>query len=232
MAVEDITTKCCTKCGENKPRDAFSKDADKRDGLSTLCKSCRSAANAVWRAENPDKVKKNNADWYEKNADRSRAYSKEYRAAHPEKTKSTVAAWRTKNPGRSKASMANWYASNKERVMASNAVWRSNNKGKVLSYQATYRASKPDAIRLDYSRRRTGVKLTKNIIIKLTKLQRGKCACCGKPLGKDYHIDHIMPLALGGSNTDDNIQLLRKLCNLQKSAKHPVDFMRSRGFLL
>lgn len=35
-----------------------------------------------------------------------------------------------------------------------------------------------------------------------------------------------------GTNTDDNIQLLRKLCNLQKSAKHPVDFMQQRGFLL
>jgi len=36
----------------------------------------------------------------------------------------------------------------------------------------------------------------------------------------------------GGSNTDDNMQLLRKLCNLQKHAKHPVDFMQERGFLL
>jgi 5-methylcytosine-specific restriction endonuclease McrA len=52
------------------------------------------------------------------------------------------------------------------------------------------------------------------------------------PLGDNYHIDHIMPLALGGSNTDDNIQLLRQRCNNQKCAKHPVDFMQSRGFLL
>lgn len=56
--------------------------------------------------------------------------------------------------------------------------------------------------------------------------------CCGLPLGDNYHIDHIMPLALGGSNTDDNIQLLRQRCNNQKCAKHPVDFMQSRGFLL
>ena len=46
------------------------------------------------------------------------------------------------------------------------------------------------------------------------------------------HLDHIMPLALGGSNTDDNIQLLRARCNLQKRAKHPVDFMRERGYLI
>lgn len=67
---------------------------------------------------------------------------------------------------------------------------------------------------------------------KLYRLQRGRCACCGEPLGDKYHMDHIMPLALGGTNTDDNIQLLRQRCNNQKHAKHPIDFMQQRGFLL
>lgn len=40
-----------------------------------------------------------------------------------------------------------------------------------------------------------------------------------------------MPIARGGSNTDDNVQLLCPACNLKKSAKHPVDFMQERGFL-
>lgn len=74
--------------------------------------------------------------------------------------------------------------------------------------------------------------MSSGLAIRLYKLQRGKCACCGLPLGDDYHLDHIMPLALGGTNTDDNIQLLRAKCNMQKSAKHPVDFMQQRGFLL
>jgi hypothetical protein len=41
-----------------------------------------------------------------------------------------------------------------------------------------------------------------------------------------------MPLALGGSNTDDNMQLLRAICNYHKYTKHPIDFMQSKGFLL
>lgn len=45
-------------------------------------------------------------------------------------------------------------------------------------------------------------------------------------------MDHILPLALGGTNVDENIQLLRKRCNLQKCAMHPVDFMQSKGRLL
>ena len=68
---------------------------------------------------------------------------------------------------------------------------------------------------------------------RLIGYQRGKCACgCKQQLGNDYHMDHIMPLALGGTNTDDNIQLLRPTCNLSKHDKHPVDFMKQRGYLL
>jgi 5-methylcytosine-specific restriction endonuclease McrA len=81
-------------------------------------------------------------------------------------------------------------------------------------------------------KKETGGKLSSKLAARLFVLQKGKCACCLQPLGDDYHIDHIMPLALGGTNTDDNIQLLRAKCNLQKNAKHPVDFMQQRGFLL
>lgn len=67
------------------------------------------------------------------------------------------------------------------------------------------------------------------------RYKNGKCKACSKAshsVGDNYHLDHIMPLALGGPNTDDNIQLLRQRCNNQKSKKHPVDFMQSRGNLL
>jgi len=64
-------------------------------------------------------------------------------------------------------------------------------------------------------------------------LQRGKCACgCGKSLNNEFHMDHRMPIAKGGRHHDDNMQLLLPLCNMQKNAKDPIDFMQSRGFLL
>lgn len=36
----------------------------------------------------------------------------------------------------------------------------------------------------------------------------------------------------GGTNTDDNIQLLNAKCNVSKGAKHPIEFMQKQGFLL
>jgi hypothetical protein len=41
-----------------------------------------------------------------------------------------------------------------------------------------------------------------------------------------------MPLALGGRNDDNNVQLLTPLCNLSKGAKDPIDYMRIKGKLI
>ena len=41
-----------------------------------------------------------------------------------------------------------------------------------------------------------------------------------------------MPLARGGKHEASNLQLLCPPCNMSKNAKHPIDFMQQRGFLL
>jgi len=61
--------------------------------------------------------------------------------------------------------------------------------------------------------------------------QKGKCAYCRTRLGK-YHVDHIEPIARGGSNDRSNLQLLCKPCNKTKSARDPLEFVRQQGLLL
>ena len=57
----------------------------------------------------------------------------------------------------------------------------------------------------------------------LLDLQRNRCAApnCGKELGSTWHLDHVMPLSLGGLHDDANLQILCAPCNLRKGAKHP-----------
>ena len=64
--------------------------------------------------------------------------------------------------------------------------------------------------------------------------QRERCAapCCRERLRHSYHIDHIVPLALGGSNKASNIQLLCRGCNLKKHAKDPILWAQSMGLLI
>ncbi len=45
---------------------------------------------------------------------------------------------------------------------------------------------------------------------------QGRCVKCGSNLNLEY--DHIIPVALGGSNTNRNLQLLCEPCNRSKSA--------------
>lgn len=44
------------------------------------------------------------------------------------------------------------------------------------------------------------------------------CTRCGATQGP-FHADHIIPLSAGGTNDDDNYQLLCSSCNLDKSNK-------------
>lgn len=158
--------------------------------------------------------------------------------ANREKQKAYAAKWRAANPERQKEYVAKWAAANPEKRRESYAKYRAANPDKVKAREAAWVAANPEARRVHRQNRRArkmdnGGKLSTDLAERLLKLQRGKCACgCKQSLGDDYHLDHILPLALGGTNTDDNIQLLRQRCNNQKSAKHPVDFMQSRGFLL
>jgi 5-methylcytosine-specific restriction endonuclease McrA len=52
--------------------------------------------------------------------------------------------------------------------------------------------------------------------------QDSECAYCGCDISEDFHVDHIIPLAKGGTNEPDNICLSCPTCNLQKSDR--LDF--------
>lgn len=145
--------------------------------------------------------------------------------------------WNTENKKRvSELSAARYFAKKVEKK-AHNAAYYLANSDAINARGRRYFKANPEVFRTSRNNRRARLlsakgKVSSDLAKRLYAKQRGLCACCGLALGNEYHLDHIMPLALGGSNTDDNIQLLRPKCNMQKSAKHPVDFMQSRGFLL
>lgn len=79
--------------------------------------------------------------------------------------------------------------------------------------------------------RANGGTLSNDLAERLYRKQKGRCRACGKPLGKDYHIDHIKPIVRGGLNTDSNCQLLHKRCNLSKGKKDPFEYAQLLGRL-
>jgi HNH endonuclease len=244
--------KTCTTCCEAKSLLDFNIKRSSPDGRATRCRTCTKNAQAAYRANNLEKlkerqaayrkanpnklkerkaadyqrraeeVKKKSAIWYSANKERVSIYSKKRYSEKAEAIKQAVKEYRLANPEKIRLDQAKHRLKNTDKAKAYQAAWRANNSAISKLHGQNRRARK----KLAHG------KLSSGLAAKLFALQRGKCACCELPLGNGYHMDHIMPLALGGTNTDDNIQLLRATCNLQKNAKHPVDFMQQRGYLL
>lgn len=161
----------------------------------------------------------------------------EYRKINSKKIAELKAKWFLDHKDLVAKKQKEYKSKNKEAVARRQAAYVAKNARKIKENKAAYKkANREIFIRSGHKRRAikraVGGTLSRGLTNKLLKLQKGKCPCCNQPLGSDYHLDHIMPLALGGSNTNENIQLLRSVCNMRKHTKHPVDFMQSRGFLL
>jgi len=213
-------------------------------------KKARIAAyKAEYRIKNKERIK----DYLQKNAERIKEKQRAWRIANADRVKEADKIWRAANAERIKemhreVSRA-WYLKNKERVIAAARQWEKENPERKKAsrekcienkraFDRAYRLNNPETMRVHSQNRKarkrsSGGRLSVGIVKKLIALQKGKCASCKEMLAKTgHHVDHIIPLAIGGEHSDSNVQLLCPTCNMSKGAKHPVDFMQSRGFLL
>lgn len=222
MTATAILAKTCRVCGESTPFHGFNKDRTRKDGLSQKCRVCAKAAMLIYQAANPERLRERSKRSYEKNR---------------EKKIAAAIKWSKENADKVISYQKNRYQLNKEKINEAALARYHANPGRSQKLTAAWRKKNPSAVKAWRVNRRSRKnnsqgKLSKDLSLTLFALQKGRCPCCKQLLGDDYHLDHKMPLALGGSNTDDNMQLLRSTCNLQKHAKHPIDFMQERGFLL
>lgn len=144
------------------------------------------------------------------------AKTKEWRKLNPDKVKAGNAK---RDPIMLAAYAQRWRTENAEKYAASIA-----NRDKLL-LRAT--ASRRRARKLQ-----NGGSYTKADVLELLRRQKHRCVYCRGSLKPKFHVDHITPLARGGSNDRHNIQLLCPSCNHRKHAKHPITFARSFGLLL
>ncbi|MDW9650821.1 hypothetical protein GOB33_22315 [Sinorhizobium meliloti] len=125
-------------------------------------------------------------------------------------------------------------------VECTSAAADAHNKGpKGKEYRRIWNAANSDKVKENNrntkaKRRGAEGKHTAKDIRMILKRQKFKCAECKTSVRskKNRHVDHIMPIALGGSNWPSNIQILCPSCNLSKSARHPLDWAKINGRLV
>lgn len=222
MAVENSSTKQCTKCGDVKPLSEFFKDRQKRDGLTSHCRTCKRDALNKYQRNNAEKVRRYKSAWVARRGESYREVLRQWYQRNKDAKDAASKKWASENRARLNELARARYKKDRNAHIQSVYKWRKNNPEHFRGIDHAYRARKRAA---------DGV-WSKGDVIRLLERQRGRCAVCKTKLTKSYNVDHIVPLARGGSNYPTNLQLLCKSCNSSKGCKDPIEFMRQRGYIL
>ena len=175
-----------------------------------------------WRAANIDRVRQKLREYEAANRDKIRERKRRFRQANPDLITARRKEYVEAKRPQIRVRLQKYWLENKHRLLDGRKAYRNANRLKLSAHAHARRARVRNA-----PGSHTGEQL-----VNLHKLQRGRCAVCGDNLKKGRHVDHIVPLAKGGSNDITNIQLLCPPCNLSKNAKDPLEFARQRGMLL
>lgn len=228
----------------------------KRETARTHCCECRknrtNGPRQEWYARNAERERQRNRDARKKNPERYREYDRQKREREGEKKLARDMDYYHRNKERILAAGKIKYAENKEFYRAKAAADYEKNKEKIsagrkLYYTRTREASiaktrqwcveNPEKVRELRRNRRARMRNaegthTAEDVSRIRDLQKDKCASCGVRLKGKGQVDHIIPLAKGGSNWPKNLQILCAPCNISKNARDPIEFMQSKGLLL
>jgi 5-methylcytosine-specific restriction endonuclease McrA len=155
----------------------------------------------------------------------ARAECVAYHYRHLEQERARNKRWIKEHPENNRANTARWklYNLEKHAAMALAAARRFWNKDPELSRLRGRVAAALRRARL----RKAGGTHTVRDILQIYAWQRGKCHWCNVPVGKTFHVDHVIPIARGGSNRPENLCIACKPCNQRKFTKMPYEFAGS-----
>jgi 5-methylcytosine-specific restriction endonuclease McrA len=148
-------------------------------------------------------------EWKQRNRSHVKEYRDTYHAENPEKEKARCRRWREANREQA-ARYRRWHYETCERETAAEKMrdYRKRNPGKHAEIENRRRARLLNAF----------VEAVDPAAIRTR--DRGLCGICGDVVAvADQSLDHVIPLARGGTHEARNIQLAHRSCNSRKGAK-------------
>lgn len=190
-----------------------------------------------YRKKNTGKIAALSKSYYDKNREQLAAYKKRYRAENADKVKAYNREYhkryRKLNSDKIRAASSKYRALNQAKILDYQRQYYQNNKKKIharrhrrYDIEAVYYPEKfkiQDLKRRNRKQSNGGMPPSGKQLACLVQLYRNTCAYCNtNPYG---HIDHIVPVALGGSNDIENLVPACASCNLSKNAKPIEQFL-------
>jgi 5-methylcytosine-specific restriction endonuclease McrA len=221
--MSEITSKRCTKCGEEKQVSEFYLNRGYGDGYNPHCKSC-------WRI------------YLDANREKRRLKQEEYNRTHREEYKE----YREVNKERIAKRKAEYVKANQDKIKSKSKIYREANKQKFAEYlklpkrketAKRWREKNQDKLKENVRRYRerhpgiTGVHSQNHLARAaanggsftleewqaLCELYGNRCLACGE--SKPLTVDHVIPRFKGGTNDISNLQPLCRNCNSRKGTK-------------
>jgi 5-methylcytosine-specific restriction endonuclease McrA len=183
----------CTKCGIEKPTGDFYTNLSQ-------CKSCKSQQGKETYQRHKKAIRERHKAYYQEHKYWFKEYQKKWHKANYEKRRESALA-------RARSSRQEYPEILRERYR----VWAKNNPDKTTANNHRRRA------------RLTGVggTYTAQEWVDLCDWYDNRCLSCGETT--TLTVDHVVPIAKGGTNSIDNIQPLCGSCNSRKGAKE-IDY--------
>ena len=159
--------------------------------------------------------------WYKRHHAQAMAERVRYQKEHPQRTKEIQARSRAK-----------W----QEKHQAACRLWRKENLEQARQGVKRWEQENPDAVKANrrkqshtHKARKRGAFVEAVDPCWVFDRDEGICGICDEPVKGDFHIDHIIPLALGGEHSYTNVQLAHPLCNMRKGASLDYEQQPSVG---
>jgi hypothetical protein len=209
-----------------------------------ICLKCRKDIEKRHREAHPEKFR---TKWrnYERNAslerkEQKRLANKKYGNSHKKEASARSRKWEKDNPERRREIDKKWRDDNPQKIREKNRNYKTKHAERLapIAIERTlqWRTNNPEKV-LENGRKgshvrrarkyKSGGSYTNDQIRELLKQQDWTCIYCSSSLREKRELDHIMPLARGGSNDIANLQWLCSPCNRKKRDRDPVEFAAS-----
>ena len=188
---------------------------DHRDEINAKRNANRPESAKVYREKNRDELNAYNRVMYAANKEKEHSRRKAYYESHKEESKAYSTARReanlTEERGKRCIYQARYKTSNPEKVKASVEAWKKTNPEKYKTYSQVRRARK-------YTN-----EVEKFPALEIYDRDRWTCQLCKKKVNRELRhpdplspsLDHIIPLAKGGTHSRENVHLAHLICNMK-----------------
>ena len=212
--------KQCAHCKEIKPKTEFVKHSQKADGLNSWCKTCKRAKDKTYMEKRKHLKAAYDKEYSQLHKEKITNRGKLYRESHKEEKAKYDKAYR-ENQGCIRLQKKRDYYHNGGKL--TQYKWIKENPEKVRAYSSTMSAARRKVVTAGASSAQIAVWLSDQVKI---------CSYCGTFCANDYQIDHIEPLAKGGTHTIDNFAISCKSCNTSKSSKQLLHWLAFKQQLI